>query len=126
MNADWDSKNCMTERLNNEATQKVPTQQNWMSNSQAFKHAITHPSTHQFIAGISEYNVVSVVARSGSERYGGKSLAFVIGRFVCYYIRCFGKVFIPLILFHIWTQLYISIYFSANLFKRPPQSSAQF
>lgn len=78
MNADWDSKNCMTARLNNEATQKAPAKQNWMSNSQAFKHAITHPSTHQFIVGISEYNVVSVVVRLDSGVYGCKSLSFVI------------------------------------------------
>lgn len=96
MNADWDSENCMTARLNNEATQKAPAQQNWMSNSQAFKHAITHPSTHQFIAGISEYNVVFVVARSDSGKYWGKNLAAVTVSLFALKIWC-------LILFHILT-----------------------
>ena len=48
MNTDGDSKSCMTARPNNEATQKTPTQQNWTSVSQAFKHAIMFPSTPRF------------------------------------------------------------------------------
>lgn len=83
MNTDRDSKSCMTARPNNEATQNAPTQQNWTSISQAFKHAIMFPSTPYFtirIGGVQRAVCSSSVPAGEVWRHG--YIAVLIGRFL--------------------------------------------